>query len=97
MSGGPVEQDLPEAVAKRKKPLPAGLDLKAIDLKMPLTETGIIRKLLYVLPSMRAIGSRSPSGESPGTRNSRPRRVFHFSERQRVPDAWLFQRCTGST
>ncbi|WP_420134112.1 hemolysin family protein [Rhodopseudomonas sp.] len=45
----------PDVVAKRKKPLPAGLDLKAIDLKMPLTETGIIRKLLYVPPSMRAI------------------------------------------
>ncbi|MCP9627795.1 hemolysin family protein [Rhodopseudomonas palustris] len=45
----------PETVAKRKKALPAGLDLKAIDLKMPLTETGIIRKLLYVPPSMRAI------------------------------------------
>ncbi|NEW88295.1 HlyC/CorC family transporter [Rhodopseudomonas sp. WA056] len=45
----------PETVAKRKKALPAGLDLRAIDLKMPLTETGIIRKLLYVPPSMRAI------------------------------------------
>ncbi|ABE37479.1 HlyC/CorC family transporter [Rhodopseudomonas palustris] len=45
----------PQTVAKRKKTLPAGLDLRAIDLKMPLTETGIIRKLLYVPPSMRAI------------------------------------------
>jgi CBS domain containing-hemolysin-like protein len=45
----------PQTVAKRKKALPAGLDLRAIDLKMPLTETGIIRKLLYVPPSMRAI------------------------------------------
>ncbi|RED31331.1 CBS domain protein [Rhodopseudomonas thermotolerans] len=45
----------PATVAKRKKALPAGLDLRAIDLKMPLTETGIIRKLLYVPPSMRAI------------------------------------------
>jgi CBS domain containing-hemolysin-like protein len=41
--------------AKRKKPLPAGLDLRAVDLTMPLTETNIIRKLLYVPPSMRAI------------------------------------------
>jgi CBS domain containing-hemolysin-like protein len=45
----------PATAAKRKKPLPAGLDLRAIDLKMPLTESGLIRKLLYVPPSMRAI------------------------------------------
>jgi len=45
----------PAPVAKRKRALPAGLDLRAIDLKMPLTQTGIIRKLLYVPPSMRAI------------------------------------------
>jgi magnesium and cobalt transporter len=42
-------------VAKRKKVLPAGLDLRAVDLAAPLGETGIIRKLLYVPPSMRAI------------------------------------------
>jgi CBS domain containing-hemolysin-like protein len=41
--------------AKRKKPLPAGLDLRAIDLSMPLADAGIIRKLLFVPPSMRAI------------------------------------------
>ncbi len=40
---------------RRKKPPPAGLDLRAIDLAMPLFETNIIRKLLYVPPSMRAI------------------------------------------
>ncbi len=40
---------------KRRKPLPAGLDLRAVDLAMPLAETNIIRKLLYVPPSMRAI------------------------------------------
>ncbi|MDB5572954.1 MAG: magnesium/cobalt efflux protein, partial [Tardiphaga sp.] len=40
---------------KRKKPLPGGLDLRAVDLAMPLSETNIIRKLLYVPPSMRAI------------------------------------------
>jgi CBS domain containing-hemolysin-like protein len=45
----------PEALAKRKRPLPAGLDLRAIDLKVPLIETALIRKLLYVPPSMRAI------------------------------------------
>jgi len=40
---------------KRKKPLPAGLDLRAVDLALPLHEANIIRKLLYVPPSMRAI------------------------------------------
>jgi CBS domain containing-hemolysin-like protein len=45
-----------EAVkAKRKKPLPAGLDLRTVDLAMPLSDANIIRKLLYVPPSMRAI------------------------------------------
>jgi CBS domain containing-hemolysin-like protein len=41
--------------AKRKKPLPAGLDLKAIDLSMPLAQTKIIRPILFVPPSMPAI------------------------------------------
>ncbi len=40
---------------KRKKPFPAGLDLRAVDLALPLSEANIIRKLLYVPPSMRAI------------------------------------------
>src|SRR5262249_31509869 len=40
---------------RRKKPPPAGLDLRAVDLAMPLSEANIIRKLLYVPPSMRAI------------------------------------------
>jgi CBS domain containing-hemolysin-like protein len=40
---------------KRKKPLPAGLDLRAVDLALPLKDANIIRKLLYVPPSMRAI------------------------------------------
>jgi len=45
-----------EAVkSKRKKPLPAGLDLRTVDLAMPLSDASIIRKLLYVPPSMRAI------------------------------------------
>ncbi|MBV8697911.1 hemolysin family protein [Bradyrhizobium sp.] len=44
-----------EAKTRRKKPLPAGLDLRAVDLAMPLFEANIIRKLLYVPPSMRAI------------------------------------------
>ena len=41
--------------AKRKKPYPAGLDLRAVDLAQPLADANIIRKLLYVPPSMRAI------------------------------------------
>ena len=43
------------STAKRKKPLAAGLDLRAVDLALPLADAGIIRKLLYVPPSMRAI------------------------------------------
>jgi CBS domain containing-hemolysin-like protein len=41
--------------SKRKKPFPAGLDLRAVDLALPLADADIIRKLLYVPPSMRAI------------------------------------------
>ena len=41
--------------SKRKKPLPAGLDLKAIDLAQPLSAIGIVRALLYVPPSMPAL------------------------------------------
>jgi CBS domain containing-hemolysin-like protein len=37
--------------AKRKKPFPAGLDLRAVDLALPLSEANIIRKLLFVPPS----------------------------------------------
>jgi CBS domain containing-hemolysin-like protein len=40
---------------RRKKPPPGGLDLRAVDLTLPLSEANIIRKLLYVPPSMRAI------------------------------------------
>ena len=45
----------PEKNAKRKKPLPANLDLKAVDLSAPLSSTRIIRQILFVPPSMRAI------------------------------------------
>jgi CBS domain containing-hemolysin-like protein len=45
----------PEANAMRKKPLPAGLDLKKIDLSVPLSSAGIVRTLLFVPPSMPAI------------------------------------------
>ncbi len=44
-----------KAKVKRKKPFPAGLDLRAVDLALPLSEANIIRKLLFVPPSMRAI------------------------------------------
>jgi CBS domain containing-hemolysin-like protein len=41
--------------ARRRKPFPAGLDLKAIDLSVPLSTTKIIRQLLFVPPSMPAL------------------------------------------
>jgi hemolysin (HlyC) family protein len=40
---------------KSKKPPPTGLDLRAVNLAMPLSEANIVRKLLFVPPSMRAI------------------------------------------
>jgi CBS domain containing-hemolysin-like protein len=40
--------------AKRKRPLPAGLDLKAIDLALPLSAARIVRTILFVPPSMPA-------------------------------------------
>jgi CBS domain containing-hemolysin-like protein len=40
---------------RRKKPFPAGLDLKAIDLAMPLAAAKIVRAILFVPPSMPAI------------------------------------------
>ena len=45
----------PDKPTKRKKPFPAGLDLKAINLAQPLSETGITRELLYVPQSMPAL------------------------------------------
>src|SRR5271169_2730258 len=44
-----------EKNAKRKKPLPAGLDLKAIDLSMPLSAAKIVREILFVPPSARVM------------------------------------------
>jgi CBS domain containing-hemolysin-like protein len=41
--------------AKRKKPFPADLDLRAVDLAKTLDDARIVRKLLYVPPSMPAI------------------------------------------
>jgi CBS domain containing-hemolysin-like protein len=45
----------PRGKAKTKKPPTAGLDLRSVDLTLPLSEANIIRKLLFVPPSMRAI------------------------------------------
>ena len=45
----------PEKNAKRKKPRPAGLDLGAIDLAVPLSSTRIVRAMLFVPPSMPAV------------------------------------------
>jgi CBS domain containing-hemolysin-like protein len=41
-----------KANTRRKKPLPAGLDLKAIDLATPLSAAKIVRAMLFVPPSM---------------------------------------------
>jgi CBS domain containing-hemolysin-like protein len=41
-----------KANIRRKKPFPAGLDLKAVDLSMPLSATSIVREILYGPPSM---------------------------------------------
>jgi len=45
----------PEKNAKRKKPFPAGLDLRAVDLSMPLSAAKIVREMLFVPPSARAM------------------------------------------
>jgi CBS domain containing-hemolysin-like protein len=45
----------PKGKTKPKKPLPTGLDLRSVDLTLPLSQANIIRKLLFVPPSMRAI------------------------------------------
>jgi CBS domain containing-hemolysin-like protein len=41
-----------KANTRRKKPFPAGLDLKAVDLSMPLSAASIVREILYGPPSM---------------------------------------------
>jgi CBS domain containing-hemolysin-like protein len=45
----------PKGKTQSKKPPAAGLDLRAVDLALPLSKANIIRKLLFVPPSMRAI------------------------------------------
>jgi hemolysin (HlyC) family protein len=41
-----------KANTRRKKPFPAGLDLKAVDLSMALSAAQIVREILYAPPSM---------------------------------------------
>jgi CBS domain containing-hemolysin-like protein len=45
----------PDTDAAQKRAFPAGLDLRKIDLSLPLSSTGIVRELLFVPPSMLAI------------------------------------------
>ena len=45
----------PEKNAKRKKPLPADLDLKAVNLALPLSSAKIVREILFVPPSARVM------------------------------------------
>ncbi len=44
-----------KANTRRKKPFPAGLDLKAVDLATPLSAAKIVREMLFVPPSMPVI------------------------------------------
>src|SRR5436309_5667923 len=44
-----------KANTKRKKPFPAGLDLKTVNLSMPLSATKIVREILYAPPSMSVL------------------------------------------
>jgi CBS domain containing-hemolysin-like protein len=45
----------PSATARRRKPPATGLDLKAVDLSMPLSGAKLIREMLFVPPSMPAM------------------------------------------
>src|SRR5262249_11094528 len=45
----------PEESARRKVPLPADLDPKAVDLSERLSQARIVRRILFVPPSMPAI------------------------------------------
>src|SRR5262249_57791213 len=54
-----------EANTKRKRPLPAGLDVRALDLAMALSAARILRPILFVPPSLPAI---DPLPQIPATR-----------------------------
>jgi len=45
----------PAKNARRKKPAPAGLDLKLVDLATPLSATRITRRILFAPPSMPVV------------------------------------------
>jgi CBS domain containing-hemolysin-like protein len=45
----------PDDGGRRKQPLPANLDLKAVDLSLPLSATRIVRECLFVPPSMPVV------------------------------------------
>jgi CBS domain containing-hemolysin-like protein len=45
----------PARNARRKKPLPAALDLKQVDLAVPLSATRIVRRILFAPPSMPVV------------------------------------------
>ncbi len=45
----------PKANTRRKKPLPADLNLAEVDLSIPLSATKIVREMLFVPPSMPAM------------------------------------------
>jgi CBS domain containing-hemolysin-like protein len=45
----------PEIAGRRKQQLPANLDLKAVDLSLPLSATRIARECLFVPPSMPVV------------------------------------------
>ncbi|MGE0061702.1 MAG: hemolysin family protein [Xanthobacteraceae bacterium] len=45
----------PAKPTRRKRPPPAGLDMKAIDLALPLSSVRLVREILFVPPSMRVL------------------------------------------
>jgi CBS domain containing-hemolysin-like protein len=45
----------PENAGRRKQQLPANLDLKTVDLSLPLSATRIVRECLFVPPSMPVV------------------------------------------
>jgi CBS domain containing-hemolysin-like protein len=45
----------PDEIARRKISLPADLDPKAVDLSEPLSQSRIVRRILFVPPSMPAV------------------------------------------
>jgi CBS domain containing-hemolysin-like protein len=46
---------IPPKRTRRKKTLPAGLDLKSVDLALPLSSANLVREILFVPPSMRVL------------------------------------------